>query len=391
MYIVLFGFLGVIIAVTIFSILIGRYCCNCCGGKDVRRKGYPENQINFFRYAIIIISFILEGILIYGYFANTDLHASLSTLTDSFENVSNQILEQMDKITIPAEPIPEIPSNINNSLFIEDFKFSTRYAAGQAQNMKSFLDKFEAWRMIIIVTNLIAATFGCSLGIAAGSVRKGTPVLVMVILFAIADCLFFISFGIHFAGSKIFFEFCEEIEEYTNEEYDDMIPMRLQYFIPCVNSPVFPFVKDYFYFTALSDVHKFNEKLESLGETQADATWKNISEYENIVNKKKNTELTAKYNSALNSTNQMIIIEQSVTCRWSREQLKQDKWLLCIYAKDNLNMIMITQLVGSIVLFILTILGIPAIKRFKFAGNANLGGVLDGNKVFMGKRAKAKR
>ena len=392
-YIVLFGIIGVVIAIIVFSIIIGRYCCNCCGGKDVRRKGYPENQINFFRYAIIIISFFLEAILIYGYFANTDLHTSLSTLTDSFENVSNQILNQMNKITLPDD-VPEIEQeNLNITLFREDFAFSARYASGQADSMKSFLDKFETWRMVIIIANLVAATFGCSLGIAAGSVRKGTPVLIMVILFAVADLLFFISFGIHFAGSKIIYEFCDEIQEYISDEYDDMIPMRLQYFIPCVNSPVFPFVKNNFYFWALKNVSALNQKLEASGNTNYTypADWSNVTEYYSIVQEIGTTDIKETYEQTVNATTQMTIIEQSVTCRWSRNELKQDQWLLCTYAKDNLDMIMLTQLAGCIVLFVLTILGIPAIKRFKFAGNANLGGVLDGNKGFMNKHAKAKR
>jgi hypothetical protein len=392
-YIILFGVIGIVISFVVFSILIGRYCCNCCGGKDVRRKGYPENQINFFRYAIIIISFFLEAILIYGYFANTDLHNSLSALTDSFANVSRQILDQMRQINLPTEPIPDIPSNldINLSIFQEDFEFSARYASGQADSMKSFLDKFETWRMIIIIANLVSATFGCSLGIAAGSVRKGTPVLIMVILFTVADLLFFFSFGIHFAGSKIIYDFCSEIDNYINDDYDDMIPMRLQYFIPCVNSPVFPFVKNNFYFNGLTSVNEFNALAQGLENFTYPADWTNITEYKSLVDKSDNAELKTAYGKAENTTKQMTIIEQSVTCRWSRNELKLDKWLLCTYAKDNLDMIMLTQLAGCVVLFVLTVLGIPAIKRFKFAGNANLGGILDGNKGFMNKHAKAKR
>ena len=398
MYVVLFGVIGAVIAVIILIIMVGRYCCNCCGGKGVRRKGYPENQINFFRYSIIIISFILEAILIYGYFANTDLHSSLSVLADSFENISNQILSQMNQIYIPSESFPGIPETVTMDMFQEDFKFSVRYAAGQADAMNNFIDKFELARMIFIILNLVISTVGCALGIAAGSVRKGTPVLVMVILFTVADLLFFISFGIHFAGSKLVYDFCNEIGNYIDMNSEDMIPMRLQYFVPCVNSPVFPFIKNHMYFQALKNLGDFKTAYQT-AQTEIDAatdpvltaTWENFSLIEEYVTSLNNEAISKQYANTKNATNQMVLIEQSTTCRWSKNEMRLDEWLLCTYAKDNLDMIMITQGAGCIVLLILTILGIPAIKRFKFAGNANLAGVLDGKKAFFGKHAKAKR
>lgn len=394
-YILLFGFIGVAFMVIICIFLLARYCCNCCGGKNVRRKGYKESSINFYRYAIIILSFVLEALLIYGYFANTDLHNSLSVLTDSFVNTSKQLMQQFDVVKLP-DSIPGL-ENVNMSLLEEDLSFSVRYASGQADIMKNFLDTFEAYRMGIIIANLIAATLGCSLGIAAGSVRKGTPVLIMVILFAVADCLFFFSFGIHFSGSKIIYDFCTDVDPYLDPGNDEFLPLRLQFFVPCVSSPIFPFINDYFNYYGLDATQKFIDHAKSNNYTEIVekyVQWFNISDSsvsEAVNTKKDDSSLASLYETALNKTSIMTIIDQSMTCRWSKNELRLDSFLLCTYAKDNIDMIMMTQGLGCIVLIVLTLLGIPAIKRFKYAGNANLEGVLDANKRFMGKKAKAKR
>jgi len=394
-YILFFGGIGCLFLVFVGLFLIGRYCCDCCGGKNVPRKGYKESSINFYRYGIIIFSFFLEGLLVFGYFANTDLHNSLDALTTSFTNTSDLLTKQFNSLR------SSIPENIagltlNMTILMEDLEFSARYASGQSDIMKRFLDGFETTRMVIILANLIGATLGCSLGIAAGSVRKGTPVIIMVSLFAISGALFFFSFGTHFAGSKMISEFCTDIDPYIITGNDDFLPMRLQFFVPCVSSPVYPFIKDHLAYEALIAVDDMKSEATSAScsaITTNPPTWYNVTDsyYKTAVTSCSNSDLTLAYTIALNKSTPMIVLDQSITCRWSKNELRLDSFLLCTYAKDNLDMIMMTQGIGAVLLVLLTILGIPAIKRFKYAGNANLEGVLDANKRFMGKRAKAKR
>ena len=65
---------------------------------------------------------------------------------------------------------------------------------------------------------------------------------------------------------------------------------------------------------------------------------------------------------------------------------------MCEYTKDNLDCITVTQLCGCLLVIIITCIGIPAIKKFEWAGNANLGG-LNQKRNFAGskKKPRAKR
>ena len=401
MYIMIPGIIGLVFMIVVISLMLGRYFCNCCGGKNVRRKGYRESNINFYRYAIIVISFFLEAVLIYGYFANTDLHKGLKILTNNFNLTSVELKAQFDKVELENASTYNYSVDITNEDLQKDLAFSLRYAQGQATETRLFFKKYEIFRMLVIIFNLILSTIGCSLGIAAGSVHKGSPVLIMVILFAISDCLFFFSFGIHLAGSKLVLDYCSEIEDYTSPKNDEFLPMRLQYFVPCVSSPVYPFIQDRFIYKCLTSLDEFKDLCNKSNCTDLH---KNIT-WDQIINESITAEsffypgeATANHDNItthLADTKKKcvatMVIENSTTCRWSKNTIYQDKFLLCTYTKDNLYMMMITQFAGSILLVILTILGIPAIKRFKYAGNANINGILDANKRFMGRHAKAKR
>lgn len=400
MYIVIPGVIGLIFMIAIVAIMISRYFCNCCGGKNVRRKGYRESNINFYRYAIIVVSFGLEAVLIYGYFANADLHKGLSTLAASFNESSTKLKIQFEKVKLEPNINYSKTEAIKTNELQDDLDFSLRYAQGQTDITNGYYKSFEAWRMVVIILNLILSTVGCSLGIAAGSVRKGTPVVIMVILFAVSDCLFFFSFGIHLSGSKLLLDYCTEIAEYIAPSNDQFLPMRLQFFVPCVSSPVFPFIEDHFLYKSLTGVDEFIKQCkDSNCNNESNYTyiqWYNFTEldtklvYEGVDEGKKEN-LAKLFTNTSSYTAAAVVIEDSVTCRFTKDEIYQDQFLLCVYTKDNLYMMMITQFAGCILLIILTILGIPAIKRFKYAGNANINGVLDANKRFMGRHAKAKR
>jgi hypothetical protein len=65
------------------------------------------------------------------------------------------------------------------------------------------------------------------------------------------------------------------------------------------------------------------------------------------------------------------LIEKNQQCRTSKETLIGENFLLCTYLRENLEMLTLTQILGGILIIIVTIVGIPAIKKFEWAGKAN--------------------
>ncbi|KAH0792566.1 hypothetical protein GPJ56_003551 [Histomonas meleagridis] len=378
MYILLFSVLGVLLLLIYILILIFRYCCNCCGGKQLPRRGFSQTVVNSARIGIIVFTFLFEGILIYGYFANTDFHVSLRKVFDVFDQVPTKLEENMTQF------ISTLPQTTSNSLynkfrneFEQDLRFSVRYAKGQSQIMGNLINKFEDARMAVILINLILATVSCSFGIVAGSIYRGCFMIIMVVLNAIACVFFFVSTGIHFAGSKIIYEYCDEISFYIDDSTVENIPMRLQFFVPCVNSPLYPVFEDHYVILAVNSVNEFNDKMvEYYPITNASkAYWFNITDpyYQQISANR--TDLNALYAQAKNKSTNLANLESMKQCEFSKNEMRGEKFLFCSYMKDNLDMLMLSQFVGCILIIIITSIGVSAIKKFEWAGNAGLGGI----------------
>ena len=410
LYIVLFGCVGLLFFVIILLFFISRYVCGCCGGKSLPRYGYTQQSISSVRISLIIFSFLFEAILIYGYFANSDAHHSVSRLVEHFENIGKQIESDMNIIISKLEPVNDGYNAIFNQhkqAFLTDLDFSKRYSVGQSTIMKSFLDKFENLRMAMILLNLILSTIACAVGIAAGSVMKGYVMIIMVVMNTVSAVFFFFSTGVHYAGSKLIFDYCGEIEYYlTDRHWHDRIPMRLQFFIPCVNSPLFEFITDYFSQLSISAINDLKESYQSTPvytnpETKlmySPPMWFNVSDqyylnlFQSIPNQNQRNDVLSKYNIAVNRSNELSIVDRHSLCSYSKERLREESFLMCEYTKDNLDCITVTQLCGCLLVIIITCIGIPAIKKFEWAGNANLGG-LNQKRNFAGskKKPRAKR
>jgi hypothetical protein len=68
-------------------------------------------------------------------------------------------------------------------------------------------DAFESGRMALIILTSIIAAFGCSVGIAAGSLNRSWHVMVLIGLNTIAVGMIFFCAGFHFTGRKIVYEY----------------------------------------------------------------------------------------------------------------------------------------------------------------------------------------
>ena len=449
LFIVLLGAVGLLFFVIVLIFFLCRYACGCCGGKKLPRYGYTQTAINSVRISLLVFSFIFEGILMYGYFVNTDLHKSINKLLDYFEQIGTEIDYDMDII---LKNISSIQNTSHNYIFDQykdqfyrDLQFSTRYAVSQTTVMKKFFNKFESIRMMLILFNLILSTVACAVGIAAGSVMRGWVMIVMVVMNTVSTVFFFFSTGCHFAGSKILYEYCDEINYYLSDaHFSEHIPMRLQFFIPCVNSPVFNYINDYFAQNAIikindlqseinsnicSDIDK-DEPVVDTNPPEADPStpgadpstpagdesgavilsendenelkkqfchsppfWFNVtdeyySSYEGIKNNDKYLKLLE---DARVWATSLVSLDNQRQCKYSKDKMRQENFLMCAYTKDNLDMLMISQAVGCILVVIITCIGLPAIKKFEWAGYANLGGINAKSNKFIGKKAKAKR
>jgi hypothetical protein len=403
MYIVFCGLIGIVFFLVIAIIVICRYICGCCGGKNPPRRGFNRSTINSIRMAMAFFSFFLEGCLIYGFFANTDLDVSMWTLVDRFTALGDSFQTDFDRL------IAALPTTCGDPVydrlspeFKADLNFSVGYAVLQTHVMNDLLGRFEGGRMALLLIDLILATIGCSVGIAAGSVSKAWPVWLMLACNSVAAILIFFSAGTHFAGSKIIYEFCDEISYYLQDGNTDIIPMRLQYFVTCVTSPVFPYVQQYFIVNCVSRVDELVKAWKTsntwLEVRHAQPFWFNVSapwyaeQVAATTDEAIRENLSVLLNDAIVFADYLKIVDDSSHCTSTKAEMRAENFLFCSYMKDNMDMLTASQVAGAVLLAIVTALAIPALKQFPYAGKAGLGGVLNGNKGGGGKKgAKAKR
>jgi hypothetical protein len=406
-YILLCGGIGLLFFVIILLFFLIRYACGCCGGKSLPRRGYSRSSVAGLRITIVIFSFGLEGVLLYSYFANSDFHRAWSKLLPIFVGLGETLEKDVREI---QSHFPEIPSGQKvwdqfAAALKQDLNFSTRWVLGQTTWMENTLTGFEGWRMAAVLLNLILSTVGCSVGVAAGSVSRGLPVIIMIILNTIATIFIFFSAGTHFAGSKMLVEYCDEIDYFLEPSNSEIIPMRLQFFAPCVASPVFPLIQDYYIVNMVMKCDELNglfnesEIWDEVGSPlkYSPATFWNVSSsfYKDKIGKMPETELRERaeivVEEAVNWSQMFQVMDRNQQCRPSKETIDGEYFLFCIYLKSNLDMLTMTQLIGGILIIVITAVALPAIKKFEWAGNANLAGVFNGQRRANLNRARAKR
>jgi hypothetical protein len=195
------------------------------------------------------------------------------------------------------------------------------------------------------------------------------------------------------------------MDYYLREGNDEYLPMRLQFFVPCVASPVFPYMQDYYVVNAVTDVDEFNELLSQTNLwndpksplRDSPPYWFNIShdyyrsEIGRITDPSLREMIAKKYENVTEFIKVFKILDENQHCLYSKGEIREERFLFCTYLKDNLDMITVTQVIGSILLVIITIIGIPAIRKFEWAGRANLVGMFNGQKKVKKPHARAKR
>jgi hypothetical protein len=78
--------------------------------------------------------------------------------------------------------------------------------------------------------------------------------------------------------------------------------------------------------------------------------------------------------------------------RWTKEQWRNDTFLLCEFMVDNLDMLFLSQAIAFLVCLALVIAAIPAMKRFEWMSTAEAQNKLkDQFAVHFGRPARAKR
>jgi hypothetical protein len=408
LYIGFCGLIGCLFVIIVVIYLIGQNVCGCCGGKKPPRGGFSKGRINGRRMMLAFFSFLLEGCLIYSYFVNADLHTSGMLVVDRFQQFGVHLGDELSKLTasVPNQTgEPEVDLVMQEFSFRDDLEFSKKYAVLQTNVMYDLLNRFEGLRMALLLLNLIIATFACSVGIAAGSVNRAWPIIVMLGCNCVSCTIIFFSAGTHFAGSKIIFEYCDEIHYYLEDGNTDIIPMRLQFFVPCIASPLFPFLEQYYIVNAVQRVDTFNELLRTTnvyrqkGSLLRDslAFWFNVSDpyYALVINETENVtlreQLTESHADAAYFAELLTILKANEHCDFSKAAMRDEQWLMCVYAKDNLDMLTAFQVVGAVLLAIITVIAVPAVREFAYAGKADFGGILNGGRKIGGPKAKAKR
>jgi hypothetical protein len=204
----------------------------------------------------------------------------------------------------------------------------------------------------------------------------------MIIMNAVAGCLIFFSAGSHFAGSKMVTEFCDDIAFYLDAGAEELLPMRLQFFVPCLTSPVFLFLEDYF---VIGSVRRCEDLTETLNKTNVWAEqptpvsdsvprWFNVSspwyamKIEDITDSQLRAEAKLKLEDAVSFARIWQLIDDNRHCRFSKNEMRGEQFLFCTYLRVSLDMLTLTQVVGALLIVIITGIGIPAIKKFEYAG-----------------------
>ena len=390
-------FFGVALAVLFILIcsiiLIAQYCCGCCGGKLLPRAGYSTFQIDSTRGSILVLSFILEFMLIYGYFSTTDMDNAMGTLSDRFEEYSTELSTQFD--TLISSLPDSLSSYYDKESFKNDLEYTVRSTKADTDQSLSLFNSYERWRMLLIIVGLIAATVACSVGIAAGAVHRSWPIVVMVILSIIGGAILLFSFCYHFTFAKILREFCTDSGTYVDERNDQFLPQRLQYFLPCLNSPLYSYISDHYFINAILETQNFANSITDPNIYKP--TFNNVSStyysdyVASISDQATKESLQKQLTTATNISELALVIDQSQTCRWTKTKLRDEQFLMCSFTMDAVEMLTLTQAVAALLMVIITYIAIGAIKKFKWAATVNNKGLNQNNGGFAGRPPTNKR
>ena len=194
-------------------------------------------------------------------------------------------------------------------------------------------------------------------------------------------------------------EFCTDSGTYVDSRNEQFLPQRLQYFLPCISSPLYSFLSDHYYISAILDTSEFSVELDKWKENHNDVivytpTFNNVSSenYSNIVASSNDDKFKKIYNHAVNVSKLALIVDESRTCRWTKEKLRNEQFLMCSFTMDAVERLYLTQAIAGLIMIIIIFCAIGEIKKLKFAETLHMSSSQqDKQGGYIGRPARSKR
>ncbi|EAY11222.1 hypothetical protein TVAG_127290 [Trichomonas vaginalis G3] len=388
--IILCAAVGLLFTFIFLIVLSCKFCCNRCGGKSLPREGYSQYQIDSSRGCLLIFAFILEFLLIYSFFVNFDVNNSVSLLAERMDNYSTDMINIFKPIVEKLKKNWSVPLEYwDYETCKADLQYTLNYYQTRSESHRSNMKALEGIRMLVVILALGSCTIACTFGIAAGSIYRAWPVWIMVIMSIILFPFIWASFAFHFSIGKSLDDFCYEIPPYITPTKNKFIPLRLQYFFQCINSPVFQFVHQGYYIPALQKVQTFIQKAKNCGiQFDVEPSIENIND--DKYNPTSCPEAKTARDEALEKRDLALNVKELNNCNSAKVSYNENKFLLCKYSQYNFQMLTLSQCVASLFLIFICSTGIGSILKFKWAQTSGMM-KFDGNNGFAGRSARPKR
>jgi hypothetical protein len=280
-------------------------------------------------------------------------------------------------------------SSYNQALYIEELKATRGYGQARYDRMRSTMSTIEGLRFFLIIANLIATTVACSLGITAGSIMRPGLLGIMIGMNTGTSVVIILSFAVHVSIGKSLREYCDLTYQYSRS--DLIPPMRVQYFVPCLTSPLYDDLFDHYCRSMLLGREELHTVLKNHNSGMYIPPSMLLSDpmVEEAIGAMKNDEISGIYANAKSEEEMFKLVDNLYNCRWTKARWQADDFVVCRYGLNAVDMIMIIQALAWVVVVLLIFGSIPSLNKFRWAWKADVFG-REGLSV-SGKKAKAKR
>jgi hypothetical protein len=322
------GVIDAFLLLLLGGFFILRNCFGFFGGSEPPRKRYSDVQISATRGILTVLICFFEACVIYGFFVNESMDSVIESLLKSFELSDEELGQTLDDV------INRLPDSLegNEAEYerdeaVGDFRRTKRYAQAQSLQTRDALEKYRKLRYALVLVTLLYATASCSVGLVAITLTKSELLVAMLIGDVVTGCLLLTSVCLHLSSDQAVREFCGPWERYIRS--DRVPPMKYQVFLSCGQNPLIDLLFDY-------SIIKFLEE----PETQNESLFSSL--------------------------------DRLVGCRWTKEQWREDSFLLCDFSVDTLDMLFLSQGLAFIVVVVSVIAGIASMKQFQWASAAGV-------------------
>jgi hypothetical protein len=159
--------------------------------------------------------------------------------------------------------------------------------------------------------------------------------------------------------------------------------MRLQWFIPCGESPLSEILFNYSSVAALNGTNLLNEV------TGESFVWSNVTAVDSSNFTAEEKDL---YDDVVKKAKLFGAVDALYQCNWGKARWRENDFLMCSYAVEALDMLTITQAIAWVDIVALVIAGVATLKKFEWAWCANMRDKFgEGLGLYRSKQVKAKR